>query len=182
MKPCFSIESITEGTGGHFYRYGYGYGYGCSVRVLGTGTGVWYGCWARVLGTGTGVEYCWVRLRELVLGTVVGCGYRCWAYVWVRAQYLCTVPMNHAHVPCHRTHVRYSSTVPPYPSYPCTVPMYRTHRTHHTYPVSDRSSNRFLLKKIKNRLLDRSLTGYVWWVRWVRYMGTVPTVPTIVPR
>ena len=54
-----------------------------------------------------------------------------------------------------------------------TVPMYRTHRTHHTYPVSDRSSNRFFIFLNKNRLLDRSLTGYVWWVRWVRYMGTV---------
>ena len=94
MKPCFSIESITEGTGGHFYRYGYGYG--CSVRVLGTGTGVGYGCWVRVLGTGTSVGYCWVRLRELVLGTVVGCGYGCWVNVWVRAPYL-----------LYRTHVPY---------------------------------------------------------------------------
>ena len=32
-----------------------------------------------------------------------------------------------------------------------TIPMYRTHRTHHTYPVSDRSSNRFL--KIKHVFL-----------------------------
>ena len=94
MKPCFSIESITEGTGGNFYRYGYGYG--CLVRVLGTGTGVGYGCWVRVLGTGTGVGYCWVRLRELVLGTVVGCGYGCWVNVWVRAPYL-----------LYRTHVPY---------------------------------------------------------------------------
>ena len=141
MKPCFSIEAVTEGTGGHFYRYGYGYG--CSVRVLGTGTGVGYGCWVRVLGTGTGVGYCWVRLRELVLGTVVGCGYGCWVMFGCGHRTYCTVPMYRAHVPCHRTHVQHSSTVPPYPSYPCTVPMNRTHRTHHTYPVSDRSSKRF---------------------------------------
>ena len=128
MKPCFSIESITEGTGGHFYRYGYGYG--CSVRVLGTGTGVGYGCWVRVLGTGTGVGYCWVRLRELVLGTVVGCGYGCWVNVWVRAPYL-----------LYRTHVPCPCTVPPHP---CTaqiyrptvpiVPMYRTHEPYPPYP------------------------------------------------
>ena len=121
MKPCFSIESITEGTGGHFYRYGYGYG--CSVRVLGTGTGVGYGCWVRVLGTGTGVGYCWVRLRELVLGILLlGAG------TGVGYMFGCR----------HRTHVPYPCTVPMYratvPMYSTNLPSHRTHRTHVPYP------------------------------------------------
>ena len=62
--------------------------------------------------------------------------------------------------------------------------MYRTHRTHHTYPVSDRSSNRFL--KIKHvflkflliimfkRYIKKSLARSV--SNWVRMVGTVGTV------
>ena len=141
MKPCFSIESFTEGTGRHFYRYGYGYG--SSVRVLGTGTGV--GRWVRDgMGVGCG---CWVRVRAL---GIVGYGGRNWWWVLLLGvgtgvEYIClgagTVPMYHTHAPCHRTWVRHSSTVPPYTRpYPCTVPMSRTHRTRHTYPLCDRSS------------------------------------------
>ena len=83
-----------------------------------------------------------------------------------------------------------------------TVPMYRTHRTHYTYPVSDRSSNRSF--KLKNMcfymfLFDKLLINFndikkslarsaANWVRmagtvgtvhgygWVRYMGTMGTV------
>ena len=76
----------------------------------------------------------------------------------------------------HRTHV-------PCPSYPCTVPMNRTHRTHLTYPVSDRSSSRFfkyifrnVLKRFnKNRFyLKKSVARSV--ASWVRMVGTVGTV------
>ena len=65
-----------------------------------------------------------------------------------------------------------------------TIPMYRTHRTHHTYPVSDRSSNRFLkikhvflkflliimFKRYIKKLVARSVAN------WVRMVGTVGTV------
>ena len=163
MKPCPSIGLLLRGTGGHFYRYGYGYG--CWVRVLGAGVGYGYGCWV-LLGTVTGIG----------LGyTVVGCGYGCWVYVWVPAPYPCTVPMYRAHVPCHRTHVRYSSTVPPYPSYPVpypwTVPTVPTIRTQlaadlaSDFLISLKFINNLLNKNIffilKDRLLDRLLTGYV---------------------
>ena len=63
-----------------------------------------------------------------------------------------------------------------------TVPMYRTHRTHrthYTYPVSDRSSNRFLFCLSKNVLIHfkdikKSLARSV--ANWVRMVGTVGTV------
>lgn len=105
----------------------------------GTGTGVGYGCWVRVRALGTGVGYgsgvgycCWVRLLGTVTGIGIGYLYRCWVRVRVLDRCL-----GAGTVPMYRTHV---------PHYPCTVPivpMYRTHRTHHTYPASDRSSNRF---------------------------------------
>ena len=111
--------AATWGTGGHFYRYGYG----CSVRVLGTGTGVGYGCWVQVLGTGTGVGYCWVRLRELVLGILLlgagtGVGYMFGCRHRTHVPYPCTVPMYRATVPMYGIH----------------LPYHRTHRTHEPYP------------------------------------------------
>ena len=121
MKPCPSIGLLRRGTGGHFYRYGYGYG--CSVRVLGTGTGVGYGCWVQVLGTGTGVGYCWVRLRELVLdilllGAGTGVGYMLGCRHRTHVPYPCNVPMYRATVPMYGIH----------------LPYHRTHRTHVPYP------------------------------------------------
>ena len=164
MKPCPSIGLLRRGTGGHFYRYGYG----CWVRVRVLGTGVGCRCWVRVRVLGI----VGLRLRELVLGILLfGCGYGCWVYVWVPAPYPCTVPMYRAHVPCHRTHVRYSSTVPPYPSYPWTVPTVPTIRTQlaadlaSDFLISLKFINNLLNKNIffslKDRLLDRLLTGYV---------------------
>ena len=60
-----------------------------------------------------------------------------------------------------------------------TVPMYRTHRTHYTYPVSDRSSNRFLFCLSKNIFINfkdikKSLARSV--ANWVRMVGTMGTV------
>ena len=174
MKPCPSIGLLLRGTGGHFYRYGYGYG--CSVRVLGTGTGVGYGCWVQVLGTGTGVGYCWVRLRELVLGILLlgagtGVGYMFGCRHRTHVPYPCTVPMYRATVPMYGIH----STVPPYPSYPVpypwTVPTVPTIRTQlaadlaSDFLISLKFINNLLNKNIffilKDRLLDRLLTGYV---------------------
>jgi hypothetical protein len=64
-----------------------------------------------------------------------------------------------------------------------TVPMYRTHRTHYTYPVSNRSSNRsfklknmFLFNKLLINFKDikKSLARSA--ANWVRMVGTVGTV------
>ena len=170
MKPCFSIESITEGTGGHFYRYGYGYG--CSLRVLGTGTGVGCGCWVRVqvlsiVGYGYGNWY-WVPLLGpgTGVGYMFGCGHR--TYV----PYPCTVSMYRATVPMYGTHLQYHRTHRTHVPYPWTVPTVPTIRTQ---LATDLYSKRFFdifdislkliytlfHKKNKNRLPDRSLTGYV---------------------
>ena len=77
------------------------------------------------------------------------------------------------------------------------IPMYPTHRTHHTYPVSDRSSNRFLkIKHVflkflliimfkryikKNWLLDRSLPGYNGGYGGYRTHVPYPPYPLYVP-
>ena len=63
--------------------------------------------------------------------------------------------------------------------YPCTVPTVPTIRTQLATDLATDFYFFLYQKNIlfsmisKNRLLDRSLTGYVWWVRWVRFMGTV---------
>ena len=152
MKPCFSIESITEGTGGNFYRYGYGYG--CLVRVLGTGVGC--GCWVqvRVLGiVGYGyANWYWVPLlgADTGVGYMFGCGHR--TYV----PYPCTVPMYRATVPMYSTHLPYHHTHRTHVPYPWTAPTVPTIRTQ---LATDLASDFLISLKLINIFFDLKKIG-----------------------